>query len=159
MGLKVSITPQDNEGEILGSPVVICDGPDPLPTYNVRINGAPVLQISQPCRAGSIQVFDRKLRRVNISFTVKRTRGSTGAFSGPAEALAHALDQCASESACPHFGLIRLELSDGVSSLVRFLDRAGLEAIDLEKQTGVALTMGYQIIGGTLLKTLPSSDA
>jgi hypothetical protein len=157
MGLKVTITPQNDDGEIIGSPVTLCDGPDPLPTFGVTVNGRPVLQIVQFLQAEYIRVFDRQGRQTTIGFTVKRGGIDRVPFAGPAAALAFAIDQCGSPAACPHFGLIKLELKDESTSLIRAFDRAGLQELGLARLNGVALQMNYRIIGGEPLKALPNS--
>jgi hypothetical protein len=136
---------------------VLCDAPAPVSAYGIRINGAPVLQVAQLFRGTAPRVFNRGNRAFTMSFSAFRGADFSGVeFPGFAHAFIHGFDTAAFESFCPHFGLIRIEVSDGSTGFARFIDRAGLQEIGgIEEIIGAGLTQRYQIIGGTPLAALP----
>jgi hypothetical protein len=159
VGLRITITPQDNGGVVIGSPVELCNSPDPIAVSGLRINGKPILQLADFMRADFGRVFDRKNRRVSVSFRAFRGKNSSGVeFSSFMETFVHGFDCAAFESVCPHFGLITLEAREGASTVLRYLDKSGLQEIGgIEEIIGCGLFQSYQIISGTPLTALPVS--
>ncbi len=156
MGLRVTITGGAETSGGNGPSVVLVDSPDPLPVFNIRINGRPVTQVVQAMRASYIKIFDRKLRQFNMSFSGRRNKDRNGQeFSGIAQATAFAMDRCGIISACPHYGLIRFDMSDENASLTRWIRGGALTSIDCGSIHGIGLDFTYAILGGELLTTNP----
>src|SRR6185369_16988869 len=87
MGLKVTITPA------VGSPVTICDAPDPLPSFGFTMNRREILRVQPTFRAAYQTVFDQKNRVNRVSFNVTRnTDASGGEFKSAVDALAFCFD-------------------------------------------------------------------
>lgn len=156
MGFKVTIAPQDNDGTVIGAPVTLCDSPSELAVHGIQLNGRPILQVVDFPRALFPRVFDRGNRRVTITFGTFRNKGFDNVpFTGPAQSFAFSFDMCAFEEILPHFGFVTIEASDSTASVIRYLDRCGLEQIGLEKINGAGLWCAYQLIAGKPLNAAP----
>jgi hypothetical protein len=155
VAFRVTITPQDEDGEVSGAAITLCDSPESLAVHDIRINGRAVLDVVQFLDALYPRVFNRGNRALTVQFSTNRNKGIDGQqFTSPGQAFAFAFDQCAFAELLPHYGFVTIE-ADGV---VRYLDGCGLAQIGMDRIKGIGLWFTYQLIGGTPLSTAPVEE-
>lgn len=132
---------------------VLCNSPDPLPRFNLQIDGNPVLQLVDYLEAEYGGVIDQFNRRPRISFEVARKHDDAGApFDTVLDALMWAMDHVMAD--CPTSGDVELTMGDGTgASATRWVRGAGIENLGFTRQEGVTIFFKYAIVGGTWDKT------
>ena len=127
---------------------VLCNSDRDLTHHNVRLNGAPVLELANFLRAEYIKVYDRKNRKTTLSFEADRLHDD------PFEAQIFSLDH---PGEVPATGLIEITLTHPTSAIQtkRWIE-GGIEAVQLLSLQGATTRWSYSIVGGEILKTQPA---
>lgn len=144
MGLKITITGGSGPDR---KTAVLLDSPDPLPRHNLRVNGQRILQVANFARAEFVWVFDRGNRRTTLSWETTRQHADE------LEASVFALDH---DAAVPAVGDVMIEISDGASTVTRYMADAGVEQVAMIEQIGATTRWGYGVTGGGILRKLPA---
>jgi hypothetical protein len=132
---------------------VLCDGPDPLPSFNLRWNNHRILQVAELYRASDVKIYGRGNRVNRVTFETVRTNDADGVdFISGLDATAFFADHV---EALPDSGVVQLVMSDGVREVNRWFATGGVESVDLVRQRGVSLYLAYTLVCGKVLTAAP----
>lgn len=140
--------------DVAEQPVVLCDAPDPIPTFGISLNHARVNDIQELFQAAYAVGFDRGNRRNTLSFQTTRGRDASGtAFTSPAAAMQFAL---LLPSQLPAEAIAKIEMGDGpTAEFTVFMLNTLTERADLAKVNGVSLGFVFTLNGGEIVANLP----
>ncbi len=135
--------------ESIATPFKLADDLNDLPASQLSFNGQRVIQIQQYLRAEYAQPFFRKNRLNTISFVTSRLSATL------LDAHALIFDH---EGDIPGVGVAEFQITDGVSSVWRWMDDAVVQTVELVEQIGITTKWRYTLVGGKITQTNPNQS-
>lgn len=148
MPLKVIVTTNESTAR----EIVLCDSPDPLPTFNIALNGQGILDRQDLFGAAYGGLKNLGGWRNTLSFRCTRVIDGNGTvFANSLKALRFAFQH---QSDVKNISLAKFVLSDGGETDTWYLKNAQVERVEMPKVVNSMLQYGYTITGGELANTI-----
>lgn len=130
---------------------LLCDSTLDLAEHNISLNRVRIVEINDLVEADFARAFYRGNRRNILSFDVTRAKNWIGdAFPTPEEAFVFALDH---DGDLPGIGLVKITLSFGTTTVVRWLNNAAVTGANTGGIIGVSGKYTYVINAGAITPT------